>query len=52
MSDALYNTLKRAIERHNYASKEDFGERLAVIYASGRLTTQQYEELSSLLEAQ
>lgn len=46
----LYLTLKRCIERGNYASKEDIGEKITIIYANGQLTNEQYEELMKMLE--
>ena len=46
----LYKTLKRCIERQNYASKEDMAEKISIIYANGQLTDIQYEELMKLLE--
>lgn len=47
----LYRTLKRCIERKNYESKEEFTEKIAILYASGQLTKEQYEELMTMLEA-
>ena len=45
----LYKTLKRCIERGNYVSKEDMGEKISIIYANGQLTDEQYEELMAML---
>lgn len=45
----LYKTLKRCIERQNYASKEDMAEKISIIYANGQLTDGQYEELMAML---
>ena len=45
----LYSVLKRCIERENYQNKEEFKETLAIIFASGQLTKEQYEELVELL---
>ena len=47
----LYRTLKRCIERKNYDNKEEFAEKIAILFASGQLTKEQYEELIALLEA-
>ena len=46
----LYRTLKRAIERGNYNSKEDMAEKVSIIYANGQLTDEQYAELIQLLD--
>ena len=46
----LYKTLKRAIERGNYSSKEEMGEKISIIYANGQLTEEQYIELIWLME--
>lgn len=48
----LYRTLKRCIERKNYDNKEEFAEKIAILYANGQLTKEQYEELMTMLEAQ
>lgn len=45
----LYSVLKRCVERENYQNKEEFKETLAIIFASGQLTKEQYEELLKLL---
>lgn len=45
----LYSVLKRCVERENYQNKEEFKETLALIFASGQLTKEQYEELIKLL---
>ena len=49
VSIMLYKTLKRAIERGNYTSREDMGEKVSIIYANGQLTEEQYIELMTLL---
>ena len=48
----LFKVLKRAIERGNYDSKEEFAKKIAILFASGQLTKEQYEELMALLEVQ
>lgn len=45
----LYKTLKRAIERNNYESKEDMAQKLSILYANNQLTTEEFEELIKLL---
>lgn len=45
----IYNVLKRAIERKNYNSKEEFADKISIIYANNQLSTDQYEELIKLL---
>ena len=47
----LFKTLKRAIERKNYDTKEAMEEKLSVLYAADQLTTEQYQELMKMLEA-
>ena len=45
----LYKTIKRAIERKNYITKEDMEEKIAILYTNNQLTKEQYEELITLL---
>ena len=56
----LFDTLKRAITRKNYTSKEELAEKLSLLYsaekisilfANDQLTQSQYEELMAMLEA-
>ena len=46
----LIQALKRAISRKNYASKEEMAEKLSLLYSAGKLTIEQYIELTFLLE--
>ena len=46
----LFNALKRAILRGNYTSKEEMAEKLALLYSAGKLTDEQYIDLTFLLE--
>ncbi len=47
MSDLIYRVCKRTIKRGNYP--DDMQMRLDVFYATGKLTTEQYDELVSML---
>ena len=42
----LYRTLKRMIERNQI---EGLAERIDIFYAAGKLTTDEYNELTALL---
>ena len=46
----LIQALKRAISRKNYTSKEEMAEKLSLLYGAGKLTIEQYIELTFLLE--
>lgn len=46
----LYKVLKRSIERRGYVAAE-MQEKLDVFYAGNRITTAQYNELTTLLTA-
>ena len=46
----LFETLKRAIIRGNYTSKEEMAEKLALLYSAEKLTDEQYIDLTFLLE--
>ena len=46
----LFETLKRAIIRGNYKSKEDMGDKLALLYSADKITDEQYIDLVFLLE--
>ena len=46
----LFETLKRAISRGNYKSKEDMGEKLSLLYSAGKITDEQYIDLTFLLK--
>ena len=47
----LFETLKRAIIRGNYKSKEAMAEKISILFANDQLTQSQYEELMGMLEA-
>ena len=49
MSDLIYRVCKRTINRGGYPA--DMATRLDVFYASGALTTAQYDELTALVAA-
>ena len=46
----LFDTLKRAIIRKNYISKEEMAEKLSLLYSAGKITDEQYIDLTFLLE--
>ena len=46
----LIQALKRAITRKNYTSKEELAEKLSLLYSAGKITVEQYIELTFLLE--
>ena len=46
----LFETLRRAILRGNYVNKEEMAEKLALLYSAGKLTDEQYIDLTFLLE--
>ena len=46
----LFETLKRAILRGNYKSKEDMADKLALLYSANKLTDEEYIDLVFLLE--
>ena len=46
----LFDTLKRAITRKNYTSKEELAEKLALLYSANKITDEQYIGLVFLLE--
>ena len=48
MSGGLYDTLKRAILRKNYTTKEQLQEQISILYAGEKITPQQYMELMEL----
>ena len=45
----LFDTLKRAIIRKNYTSKEEMAEKLSLLYSAGKITDEQYIDLTFLL---
>ena len=48
MSGGLYDTLKRAILRKNYTTKEKLQEQVSILYAGEKITDEQYMELMEL----
>ena len=46
----LFDTLKRAILRGNYVNKEEMAERLSLLYSAGKITDEQYIDLTFLLK--
>ena len=48
MSGGIYDTLRRAILRKNYKTKERLQEQVSILYAGEKITPQQYMELMEL----
>ena len=48
MVAGLYDTLKRAILRKNYTTREQLQEQISILYAGEKITSQQYMELMEL----
>ena len=46
----LFETLKRAILRGNYVNKEEMAEKLSLLYSAGKITDEQYIDLTFLLK--
>ena len=46
----LVDTLKRAIIRKNYISKEEMANKLSLLYSAGKITDEQYIDLTFLLK--
>ena len=46
----LFETLKRAIRRKNYTSKEEMAEKLSLLYTAGKITDEEYLELVFMLD--
>ena len=46
----LVQTLKRAIIRKNYTTKEEMAEKLSLLYSAGKITDEQYIDLTFLLK--
>ena len=46
----LIQALKRAISRKNYTSKEEMAEKLSLLYSAGKITDEQYIDLTFLLK--
>ena len=45
----LFDTLKRAIIRKNYTSKEELAEKLSLLYSAEKINVEQYMVLMELL---
>ena len=48
MSNGIYDTLRRAILRKNYTTKEQLQEQISILYAGEKITPQQYMKLMEL----
>jgi hypothetical protein len=48
----VYTLCKSKIEKKQYESKEVMQQMLDVFFAGGRLTTEEYQELTALLASQ
>ena len=48
MSGGIYDTLRRAILRKNYTTKEKLQEQVSLLYAGEKITPEQYLELMEL----
>ena len=46
----LIQALKRAILRGNYTSEEEMAEKLSLLYSAGKITDEQYIDLTFLLK--
>ena len=46
----LFDTLKRAILRGNYINKEEMAEKLSLLCSAGKITDEQYIDLTFLLK--
>ena len=46
----LFDTLKRTILRGNYVNKEEMTEKLSRLYSAGKITDEQYIDLTFLLK--
>ena len=46
----LIQALKRAITRKNYTTKEEMAEKLSLLYSAGKITDEQYIDLTFLLK--
>ena len=46
----LIQALKRAILRKNYISKEEMANKLSLLYSAGKITDEQYIDLTFLLK--
>ena len=48
MARSLYDTLKRAILRKNYTTREQLQKQISILYAGEKITDEQYMELMEL----
>ena len=48
MARSLYDTLKRAILRKNYTTREQLQEQISILYAGEKISPEQYLELMEL----
>ena len=48
MSGGIYDTLKRAILRKNYTTREQLQEQISLLYAGEKITPEQFLELMEL----
>ena len=48
MSGGIYDTLRRAVLRKNYTTREQLQDQISILYAGGKITPQQYMELMEL----
>ena len=46
----LFDALKRAILRGNYTNKEEMANKLSLLYSAGKITDEQYIDLTFLLK--
>lgn len=47
----MYNIMKKLINKRFYATKEEAQQKCDVFYAVGRITDEQYTELTALIES-
>lgn len=52
MNTLTYRACKSMIERKSYESKEDMQQKLDIFLIGNRITQAEYEELTSMLNAQ
>ena len=45
----LFKTIKRAIERGNYDTKEALMEKISLLYTSGQISDEEFYELLEML---
>ena len=45
----LYDTLKRVIQRKNFASIDEISEKVSLLYSASKITDEQYIELMELI---